>query len=298
MSYNLQEDNPLISFGPQCFRTVSAQMSEQNHYWSTVPFCFFKFCLMVLSLSLSFELLGSPQLLLRCHLPDPDRFLKHQCCFWMLPCLLGLLLSHCLWAGLLAWCPPSLAPEYAHEFPSDSIPRAPSSIHAIRITKCGAQDDMAWTYTPECIGNHCHTHLGPQVSSTFKSKAHFVDRMLFLKPYLYFVPSLLHIPMISHFIGNGLSFIVGWCLYVAKCLVPSTHLLRINSSHWLRGARPGRLPSSGTVLIYRRAAGTDPWSQLLAQECGLLIQCMQTDPISKANEIWKGETLETESHKG
>lgn len=82
----------------------------------------FKCCLMALAHSPSFEWLGSPQLLLRHRLPDPGRFLNWQCHFRMPPCLLHLLLSHCLLAGLLVWFPPSRSPEYAPKFPRTPVP--------------------------------------------------------------------------------------------------------------------------------------------------------------------------------
>lgn len=63
------------------------------------PYLLLNFCLMVLSFSLSFELLGSPQPLLHHHLPDSDRLLKPQSPLWMPPRFLCLPLAFTMLVG-------------------------------------------------------------------------------------------------------------------------------------------------------------------------------------------------------
>lgn len=289
MSYNLQEDNPTFlmwaPIPPDCVCSDVLLGHECRIIICSVrcPYLLLKFCLMVLSFSLSFELLGSPQPLLLHHLPDSDRLLKPQSPFWMLPCFLLRLLAFTMLVGRITSPVPSLtgsqACSWTPPYPKHHFQRP---ILDPRRENYGVWGPGWHGFDIPCVGNDCPTHLTPQVSSPSKSKVHFIDRMFFSKPYLYFVPSLLCIFVISQFIENALRFIVRCCPYVAKCLVPSTHFLIITSSRWLPGARPD--PLLQELSWYLEGPPALPhWSQLLAQECGLL-----THPISKESDLkWR-----------
>lgn len=119
---------------------------------------------------------------------------------------------------------------------------------------------MALPYAWDFVGNPCHILLWPQVRLTFQTKGHVTLRKLLSKPPFNFVPSLLHIFAISHFLEDGLNFRVRWCHSILGAVKEGTvcTLLIIEPSawpvidptvapfRWLPGSQP--LPLPGMVL--------------------------------------------------